>query len=159
MRSISFWVSVFRVPSGISSSTGARSSILSEYEPDRLSAALAEAGPISSYNTLEDSMIVSSMGPPLAPRVLAPRAARPIATPAWGISARPRYLVTFLALPVARQPRYAPRYLPSILTIKYSTPMVSRDVAPMPSPRDTSTLRSKFTPLRTKNSSSSGGDQ
>jgi len=50
----------------------------------------AQPGPISSYRTLEARMMVCRSLPIVPPSVRAPRAARPMATPAWGMSASPR---------------------------------------------------------------------
>ena len=46
--------------------------------------------------------------PASPPRVRAPMAARPMATPAWGIRANPRYLRISLGLCVTREPQTEP---------------------------------------------------
>ena len=94
------------------------SSNLLEYDPDRYSDNFAQAGPISSYKTLEARIIVSSASPIAPPKVRAPIAASPMATPACGIKASPRLLRTFLFFLASRQPKKAPLYLPSILVTK-----------------------------------------
>ena len=70
------------MPSICSSETSVISSNLLEYDFDRYKDALARAGPINSYKTLEARIIVSKAIPISPPRVLAPNAASPIATPA-----------------------------------------------------------------------------
>ena len=92
---------------------------------------------------------------PLSSR--APRAARPMATPAWGIRARPRLFRTFGALPASLQPVQAPAYLPRMRTKKYTTPMTSSGTAPMLPELPVRAPRSKDSPLRKKKSSRIGG--
>ena len=57
---------------------------------DNASDNFAQPGPMSSYNTLDARITVRSALPVSPPRVRAPSSARPIATPACGIRARPR---------------------------------------------------------------------
>ena len=63
------------------------SSILFEYDLDKYSDNFAHAGPISSYKTLDAKIIVSKSCPCSPYKVLAPSAARTMATHACGIKA------------------------------------------------------------------------
>ena len=58
--------------------------------PDRIRAIFAHAGPINSYKTEDDKIIVKSISSISADRILLPKKASPMATPAWGIKANPK---------------------------------------------------------------------
>ena len=90
MRSMSSCTSDFCSPVSVTSATTATSSSLVEYDLDKYSASFAQPGPMSSYRTLEARMMVCRSLPIVPPSVRAPRAARPMATPACGMRARPR---------------------------------------------------------------------
>ena len=53
-----------------------------EYDFDKYNESFAQAGPINSQRTLEANIIVSRADPCSPPKVRAPKAAKPIATPA-----------------------------------------------------------------------------
>ena len=59
-------------------------------EPDRTRANFAQDGPIISYKTDEDSIMVKSIFPVSLGKILFPKIAKPIETPACGIRAKPK---------------------------------------------------------------------
>ena len=73
---------------------------------------------MSSYKMEEERIIVVSIFPKVEGKSRAPKLASPIATPACGIKARPKYFLLLEVEWVMILPRVAPIYLPTMRTIK-----------------------------------------
>ena len=93
-------------------------------------------------------MIVLSSAPESSGKMRCASTARPMLTPACGISARPRYRRTPTGMPVMCAPIQEPRNLPAMRTAKYAAPMM---------PTVVREFRSRCMPLRTKNMTLIGG--
>ena len=87
-----------------------RSPVVSVWDRNR--EAFAQAGPTISYSTAEDRMIVDSSVPEAGGSRRMLRAARPIDTPACGMSARPSQLRVLAGDLQSAQPENAPMYFP-----------------------------------------------
>src|SRR5699024_2043121 len=87
-------------------------------QPDKTNASFAQAGPAISYRMPEERMMTDRVVPHCPGRRRWPKAARPIETPACGMSAKPRYWVSGLDEWESTHPATAPRYLPMMRTKK-----------------------------------------